>query len=159
MSREDNPSPTLIGVFLVVGIVTVIAMSLFLYSCITSLPKYHEVPPMVIDTVPIYSLNFGQTVQGAFLLGTGTINSESVYYCFEKRSDGGFVLSHVPTDQSIIYMDSTNDTAYITVSTMDSVTCREDQKDAECAKKYTWRKSYAIHVPPNTVRKEFDGNP
>ena len=160
---SDAKTLAFLGIFIMfIMVIAAVAGGYYVAMRITSnmhMPIYHSVPPMVIDTVPIYSINFGQLDRGSFILGTGSINSQSVYYYYQKRSDGGLVLSHIPTDGSVIYMDSTNNTANIVISSIDTVDCNDKITDTQCARDYSWRRSYAIHVPPNTVRKEFDGNP
>jgi hypothetical protein len=122
------------------------------------IPSYHNITAgYVIEEIPIYSMNFGSDMQGSFILGCGNINQQSFYYYYQKQSDGGFVLNHISTDDSIIYMDTTEQTAHITVINKTSVMCSESVSNETCAKINSYLRTYQFHVPKNTIKQTFNG--
>lgn len=68
-----------------------------LQSCIESKYENEE------QSVNITSIKSDKSIQGSFVLGTGSVRSVDYYYFFRKDEDfNGFVKSRVPVDESII---------------------------------------------------------
>lgn len=61
--------------------------------------------------IPIVSLRNNDNIEGRFTLGCGSIDTVEYYYCYVKRSDGGFRRLKVETIDVVIY-ESDNEPHY-----------------------------------------------
>lgn len=108
----------------------------------------------VIRTVPIVSLDRSNTTTGHFTLGTGTISNQVKYFYYTKTKDGGYRLDSINADSTTLYEDDRED-GVIAV-----------RSKTEIPEKSWWQftfmnceefTKYELHVPKNTIRREFKG--
>lgn len=83
-----------VGIILggILGFPTAYAMQLF----VDPIPRHEE-----CHAVPIYSLKDNRDIEGTFVLGSGSINTEPYYYAMIER-DGGFVMWRCPAEGLIV---------------------------------------------------------
>ena len=121
----------------------------------------------------LYSLNRGSSNSGSFVLGTGSIDTTPVYYCYIK-DNGGYKLITINARNSIIYDDENNnpyvEASYYVPSGIFSVPYHYippnqnfgdehymmiNEKDNQIYY-YTIINSVSIHIPNNSVKRAFN---
>lgn len=89
----------------------------------------------------IYSLDSGTSVEGNFVLGSGSIESHITYY-FYIKTERGFELQKITTEEMAIYLVETN---------------QKKPSIVEKKEKDSFEKYRVIYVPEGTIVKSFTG--
>lgn len=106
------------------------------------------IPAIFLATIPdtvaynqrqIVSLNDNVGLYGTFFLGSGTVESVSRYYFYEKVGTG-YKQGSIPTISTIIFMDE-NSNPYVMSKYVNG-----------------YPESYEIHVPNNTIIRDYKLN-
>lgn len=122
--------------------------------------KLSEPMEVSVYTDNIYSLNNGtDKVSRSFVLGSGSINSESRYSYFIQNSDGSKQKKHVSTVETKIYEGlSESETPRVEIITCESgvkysfLSGWFNEDDSQKCNKY---KETKIFVPQNTIILEY----
>lgn len=106
-------------------------------------------------TYAVYSMDFGgNEVSGNFIIGTGSIDTDSYYYYYLQDMEGRYRLKKALVENSGIIMDSniTKQTAYVIIY---DCLC-----DHECPTicEASYEQGAEFHVPMGTITREFNGN-
>lgn len=96
----------------------------------------------------IISIENQNIIGGGFTLGTGNINSNSVYVFYRNTTDGGLIKSYVDAYSTPVYEDNTVSPRLV---------------EYKFYKYYPWlvwmkskqKSTYKLYVPENTIIKEF----
>jgi len=97
-----------------------------------------------VGITQIYSLKSDASLQGKFVLGTGSVRSERMYFAYKGDNSNGYMLVEFPAFGSVIFEDS-NETAYVeTVRVLLCNTCG-----------FNLITKYKIHVPKGTIKMEY----
>jgi hypothetical protein len=90
-------------VFPFFGAIAGLLCGLFVALFVRALVPRHDV---VYGTATLVSMRSADGISGTFILGTGRINSETIYNFMIKDSDGSVVPDSVPADQRVhIFQD------------------------------------------------------
>lgn len=102
--------------------------------------------------IEIKSLSLQSSTQGAFFLGTGSVNNESYYFFYKELNDGGYELSKVRTCSAVIYEDSED--PYI-----ESIAGIEYKGETyHDIRQHRCMKLHDIHVPEGTIVEKYQVN-
>ena len=122
-------------------------------SLLIGMVIYEVLPKKIynIDTYSIVSIDSFHEVKGDFILGTGEIKEETVFFAYKKTGDY-YQLIHIPAEKTIIIEDS----IYYGSIVM--------QAKKPYFKHWKWlalegRKNYryVLHVPKGTIIKPLEG--
>lgn len=101
-------------------------------------------------TTSLSAIASGSETEGAFFLGSGTVDEERVINYVSVTEDGGKTLESIPVEDAIIYEDATVETARLETTI--------DRWQA-----WWWapwhldvNETTAFHVPAGTVSGDFD---
>lgn len=119
----------------VLAIIIIIICIILIISGILVLGSY-ENRCVVYDE--IVSIEQNSETSGSFVLGTGTVDNNIVYYMYAK-TDKGLILYDISASNNHVYIVETDEiTPHVEIV------------------KEKWKKEYyVIYVPENTVRKQF----
>lgn len=122
-------------------------------------PHYSEAE--LITNTPIFTLHTDTALEGSFFLGSGSINSYTQYIFYSKVGDTkGMVLSHIPTDDTIVYMDE-NVSPYVKRIDWVRYNTKTNEIDTYEYIRVTgngdWIRypKYELHVPNGTIIQEY----
>lgn len=115
---------------------------LLIFSICFCLPKEY-----VQREVEIYSLFNSSQISGNFFLGSGSIDNEEYYFCFEKDENGVFRRLKLKVEEcGIIESDETPKYVYKSViSKFDNLFCLGE----------LWKKDDKLIVPKNTIIRKY----
>ncbi|MFA5323207.1 MAG: hypothetical protein WC373_11095 [Smithella sp.] len=65
-------------------------------------PQYSQ---RYTEDTPIYSLRTNELVDGSFVLGSGSINSETYYIYYTQEADGAYSINQLKASECKIYLD------------------------------------------------------
>jgi hypothetical protein len=108
--------------------------------CIIAGGYYGVTSTVVNEEIKIYSIGDSMSVEGAFVLGCGSIDGYPVFLFYKDSGSGGYVLGHVSASDSVIYEDAQGDTGIIKYSY------------PSCAVP----DNFEIHVPKGTIKRQFN---
>lgn len=118
----------------------------------------YEITSVEISTtkeIPIYSLERDINISGRFVLGTGTIKTESVYYSYIKINDNEYKLYNFNTDKSTLILQDTK-APYIKIE--------EFYKHSDFMNKWFYMNDeelskviYKFYVPSTTIVGAYKG--
>lgn len=106
------------------------------FSCILLIPGFGMSWTTQTD---IHSLKDNSMIHGRFFLGSGSIDSVPVYVYYYQLPSGGYKLSTVPVDKTVIFMDE-NSNPYLKTT------------EYKFANIYY---EYEFHVPNGTIVEEY----
>lgn len=90
---------------------------------------------------------------GGFYLFGGSVNEQPVYFYYRQNNNGGIRQGNIPTWKSTLYEDTAGE-GYVTVNRhkphCNLWGCAIDFDGND------WRGYYEIHVPPGSVKKQFN---
>ena len=86
----------LIPVFAFFGAIPALLIGLFI-------PSYAKLE----SSVPLATLQDNRGIQGSFFLGTGSIDSEPVYFYIKALPNGGFQQDSIPAEHVVVFQDDT----------------------------------------------------
>ena len=104
-------------------------------------PQHHE--------EPIYSLERGETIEGSFVLGSGTISGDVVYYAYIKEK-GGLTLQEIDSD--VIIYEGNYTPKYVVGQNF------SEEPGFFNFLSYERNVYKKLYVPENTIKKQFDVN-
>jgi hypothetical protein len=107
-------------------------------------------------TYAVYSMDFGGSeISGDFVLGTGSIDTDTYYYYYLQDTEGRYRLKKVLVENSGIIMDKniTKDNAYVIIF---DCFCSNPECASVCES--SRGDGAEFHVPLGTITKEFNGN-
>jgi len=145
-----NDNANIIEIIPVAMLLILVAMFLFwcaspmvdLVDQLKDKQDYHAIDRF--DKIQIESLEYGQSIRGYFVLGSGSVNGRDVYIYYTKNTDGGYIRNRVNSDDTIIYMDE-NESPYLI------------SKYVETNRLHVqFINSYELHVPNGTITKTFN---
>lgn len=99
------------------GFIVVPAMSALIALMLINVPIIYIMDNMQSDTyadytTPISVVNDSSSVEGHFILGTGSVEGKNVYKYYEPQSDGSNLLKQTDADGVKVFQDS--ETPYLT---------------------------------------------
>jgi len=108
--------------------------------------------------IPVVSTNRSNTIEGEFLIGSGTVNSERVYTVMTVVNSNSYVEHNIPQN-TIIVEDTTVNSSYYSYEVCDS------EKSTfyniivwsnfnGCENNYHF--NYELHIPKGSVIKNFN---
>ena len=106
------------------------------------------------STTPIVAFSSDSNTSGNFILGSGTIENEIVYYYIEKTNMGN-QIKNIPVDNSIYIVENNNIQPNITVQ-------QKRRKIPEHLKKWSWISVILdspvtiITIPENSISYEYN---
>lgn len=107
-----------------------------------------------ISTVHIVSLERNSEVSGSFVLGFGTIETNTVYYAYEDLGQDSYTLRKMTSGFNSPVIIQENDEISPRFVTTTVTKCYKDIWFYDC----DWDiQNKKIYVPKGTVRKEFGG--
>jgi hypothetical protein len=120
------------------------------YECQVS-DKYY------VDQYYIYSLSLREHAEGTFVLGCGSVDSNSYYTFYTKDSNENYKLSRVPTAEALIHMDSSQQPKVMQKAYKRTrIPCTIFGGTQEEAIVNT--EEYLLVVPDDTIKQEFKVN-
>jgi hypothetical protein len=128
-------------------ILTVVIAFVIWIGCIEPIPP---------QTYAVYSMDFGGSeISGDFILGTGSIDTDTYYYYYLQDMEGRYRLKKVLVENSGIIMDKniTKDNAYVIIF---DCFCSNPECASVCES--SRGDGAEFHVPLGTITKEFNGN-
>ena len=150
----------------------IISMLIALATIFVSISGCTQIGPTNIK-YNLYSLDRGSSISGSFVLGTGSIDTTPVYYCYIK-DNGGYKLITINARNSIIY-DDENNNPYVEASYYvrapsnarmyeyipenqnfgDTYFVMKNDGDDKLYS-YTLTDPVSIHIPNNSVKRAFN---
>lgn len=144
------------GIGAIVGLGLGLLFSLMVYTATT-------------DDVPrrfdIVSLGDGAGVEGRAFLGSGSVDTEAVFFYYGHRSSGGLGLFHVDADITSIYEDQTTDgymiqycedsesgAKWLNLPLIDIMSEPSEEDRYDCS--YPSRVEF--HIPANSIDRAFN---
>lgn len=106
------------------------------------------------STTPIVAFSSKSNISGSFILGSGTIENEMVYYYIEKTNMGNQIKS-IPIDNSIYIVEDNNTQPNISVQ-------QKRKKLPEQFRKWSWINAWLdskitiITIPENSISYEYN---
>jgi hypothetical protein len=106
------------------------------------------------STTPIVAFSSNSNTSGNFILGSGTIENEMVYYYIEKTNMGNQIKS-IPVDNSVYIVEDNNTQPNISVQ-------QKRTKLPEQFKKWSWIHVFIgseitiITIPENSISYEYN---
>lgn len=128
---------------------------------ILSLCIYEATVDEVPRQFPIVSLGDGAGAEGHMFLGSGSIDTEAVFFYYAPKIGGGYGLFHVDASQTTIYEDQT-DSGYLIKMCEDDNTApkwlfghsTDKQERYDCSgNEYS---KYEFHIPENSIVRQFN---
>jgi hypothetical protein len=90
----------------------IIFIGLFLLFGIMGMAPASEIPKdseyYYVNVTDIYTLRTMDTIEGNFVLGSGSIDGETYYVYYTQDSDGGYSINKVDANKCKIFMDNEN---------------------------------------------------
>jgi hypothetical protein len=125
---------------------------------------------LTVDDVPrrfdIESLGDGTGTEGRFFLGSGSVDTEAVFFYYAPRKGGGYGLFHVDANTTAIYEDQTS-SGYLVKYCEDAasyarwidlpfidVAADPETKDDRYSCGYSERNEF--HIPENSIDRRFN---
>ncbi len=130
-----------------------IAAHCLLPSVIYAAQSHQEIEP-IITNESIYSLNSINGVSGSFFLGCGEIGLVS-YYQFYYKNNGAYYLGKAPADGTGVYMDE-NKSPYLQKTEWHYISYHPDNTTSDEGVAYSKGTQYALHVPGDTIKQNFN---
>jgi hypothetical protein len=93
-----------------------------------------------VQTVNLRSINYQNVSEGVFILGSGKLDGQDYYTCYQVLDDGGLKLIKFEGEKTVIYETLTSGDAYAEMS----IDGWGDTKEVK------------LYVPQNTIQKEYD---
>lgn len=109
---------------------------------------------------PIVSLGDGAGSEGRAFLGSGSVDTEAVFFYYAPKIGGGYGLFHVDADQTTIFEDQTS-SGYLIKQCEDGNTAPKwlfgtpDEDDRYNCTGSTMSK-YEFHIPENSIVRQFN---
>ena len=105
----------------------------------------------------IYSLNISTEVHGSFVLGFGSVGSETYYTFYTKDSNDLYKMSKVGVNRTLIKLDSSQSPKMVKVVQLISSTPCTIFGGNKSSHEYDTGKRILV-VPSNTIRQEYKVN-
>lgn len=126
-------------------VAVLIAVSLLIVGCVFAgnvLNKINELhEDITTQTVQLKSVEYENALDGQFILGCGSVNSESCYICYEILEDGGIKLLKLNAAKTTIYETlSENEMAYAEID----------------VNGFGEKKEIRLFLPKNTIQVEYN---
>lgn len=112
------------------------------------------------EVVPIYSLETGTTINGAFIFGTGVVNGTVKYYVYVPK-DNGHILKEYEASETIIAEENGTPRCeeYYKIrkvkDTMFSLNLLADKKENGYSEYWDLQKR-VLYLPKNTIKQTFN---
>jgi hypothetical protein len=103
------------------------------------------------ENTTIYSLRTIDSISGSFVLGTGSVGSDTYYAYYTQASDGAYSINKLEADQVKIYMD--RDSGGVLTKVWGKI------DDENLAKHWGWSETifshYEFHLPYGSLVQEY----
>ena len=136
---------TFISLFLLLIVAAMLLMCLIVLIASDTLPTEYEYE----STEMIVALRDGQSIEGQFFLGTGSVENSPKYY-YMIREDGGVRLQSVGTERAIVYETEERTPAIETYKPK-----FKSSKAQFFFGVHTGSNRYKIYIPPGSVDYQF----
>ncbi|HSX39675.1 MAG TPA: hypothetical protein VLI92_03760 [Candidatus Saccharimonadales bacterium] len=116
--------------------------------------------PKEVDVrkVSIVSFRDSTTLQGAFLLGSGVLQSQATYSFYEQHNDGGIVRKIFPADAVTVYQDAPENIGWYIEKGFfyDCESLGFRQYLTFCDSTIKSHNIFEFHIPPDSLVNDFN---
>lgn len=127
-------------------LMTSVLICIAIASSITT-KTFYKPKKIELTQTEIVSLSADSQIHGSFILGTGRVNEESVYYIYEKVNRTDYILTTLEASKCVIRESSKQPTV---------ITYRNQYKWSWFSTPMKSDNYYIIRVPQNTLVKNFN---
>lgn len=122
--------------------IIVVCIGMLIYSAYSDIKEIQKVTNEVFTyEVELMSLDLQSDIQGSFILGSGSVNSEHCYAAYQILDDGGKKLFTMPAYKTVIYDTlESEDGAYAVIE----------------EKTFGGIQKIKLYVPKGTITQEYD---
>ena len=99
------------------------------------------------DIIPIYSSDLSTELHGTFVLGSGNVDSDPVYYVYSGDPKTGLSLVSFPTSRSKIFLDENENPHVREIHWINGVTGE---------KMFYPFETFELHIPENSIKRDYN---